>query len=78
MITDVFSYCQYNKEWNDGSPPATAERTSSHSNKSDCSSKDVTARDQYVSVHFRIDTRSEAAGTFEQKVKTFANGTAEE
>ena len=38
----------------------------------------MTARDQYVSVHFRIDTRSEAAGTFEQKVKTFANGTAKE
>jgi hypothetical protein len=38
----------------------------------------VIARDQYVLVHLSIDTRSEAAGTFEQKVKTFANGTAEE
>ena len=46
--------------------------------KSDCSSKDVTTRDQYVLVHLSIDTRSEAAGTFEQKVKTFANSTAEE
>ena len=46
--------------------------------KSDCSNKDVTARDQYVLVHLSIDTRSEAAGTFEQKVKTFANGTAKE
>ena len=42
--------------------------------KSDCSNKDVIARDQYVLVHLSIDTRSEAAGTFEQKVKTFANG----
>ena len=46
--------------------------------KSDCSNKDVTACDQYVSVHLSIDARSEAAGTFEQKVKTFANGTAKE
>ena len=38
----------------------------------------MTAHDQYVSVHLSIDTRSEAAGTFEQKVKTFANGTAKE
>ena len=46
--------------------------------KSDCSSKNVTTRDQYVLVHLSIDTRSEAVGMFEQKVKTFANSTAEE
>ena len=46
--------------------------------KSDCSSKDMIACDQYVSVHLSIDTRSEAVGTFEQKVKTFANSTAKE